>query len=333
MLRLIVAGLCLLQLILLAASQSRCSSIRSRQEIRQLSSQQRIDLYNAVKQLNSGPRPTEWDRLSNIHISFNHRIHEHPVFLPWHRHFLVDLERRLRRINSNIVLPYWDSSLDADNPAGSVIFSGSNSWLGGQGSCVSNGAFANFTTYYTDNGPREHCMNRRFDRGNSISPFYRPSINRRIIQEQTTYNGFREAIEFGPHGVVHNGIGGDMMDMCAPNDLLFYLHHAFMDKLWNDWQRTGNNLRKYDMAGTSNPRAVSLSDRLPSYNTAVSATLNVREDYCYDYAPSPQGAASKTTPHPQVQYMSEEYIARMGYDKNAVRRIESYLHGMVDDDN
>ncbi|BFO21634.1 hypothetical protein SHKM778_80220 [Streptomyces sp. KM77-8] len=35
-----------------------------------------------------------------------------PSFLPWHRRFLLDLEEALRRVDSEVTLPYWDWTRD-----------------------------------------------------------------------------------------------------------------------------------------------------------------------------------------------------------------------------
>jgi tyrosinase len=34
----------------------------------------------------------------------------------------------------------------------------------------------------------------------------------------------------------HNMIGGNMVDLTSPNDPLFWLHHANVDRLWAVWQ-------------------------------------------------------------------------------------------------
>lgn len=41
------------------------------------------------------------------------------------------------------------------------------------------------------------------------------------------------------HGEVHNWVGGNMANpKKSPNDPIFFLHHAFIDKVWADWQGT-----------------------------------------------------------------------------------------------
>ena len=50
--------------------------------------------------------------------------------------------------------------------------------------------------------------------------------------------GFRQELEGGQrlHGFGHVWIGGSMLAMSSPNDPLFWLHHANIDRLWAEWQ-------------------------------------------------------------------------------------------------
>ena len=48
---------------------------------------------------------------------------------------------------------------------------------------------------------------------------------------------FRGALEFYLHDAVHDWIGGHMaIPEISPNDPVFYLHHANVDRLWYRWQ-------------------------------------------------------------------------------------------------
>lgn len=40
----------------------------------------------------------------------------------------------------------------------------------------------------------------------------------------------------GLHNRVHNWMGGSMGPGTSPNDPIFFLHHAYVDKIWADWQ-------------------------------------------------------------------------------------------------
>ena len=43
-----------------------------------------------------------------------------------------------------------------------------------------------------------------------------------------------------PTWLAHNAVGGDMAGAASPTDPLFWLHHAFIDKTWADWQASSN---------------------------------------------------------------------------------------------
>lgn len=60
---------------------------------------------------------------------------------------------------------------------------------------------------------------------------------RRVIFYAGGYESFRKAIEFAPAGSVQVGIGGDMALMQSPNDPIYWLHRAYVDKIWSRWQQ------------------------------------------------------------------------------------------------
>lgn len=47
------------------------------------------------------------------------------------------------------------------------------------------------------------------------------------------------ALRFGNglHNRVHEWVGGSMGPGTSPNDPIFFLHHAFVDKIWADWEQ------------------------------------------------------------------------------------------------
>jgi hypothetical protein len=55
-----------------------------------------------------------------------------------------------------------------------------------------------------------------------------------------TFTGFQTLLEGAVHGGTHNAVGGDMAGTASPTDPLFWLHHAFIDKTWADWQASPN---------------------------------------------------------------------------------------------
>ena len=50
---------------------------------------------------------------------------------------------------------------------------------------------------------------------------------------------------FKLHNFIHRSIGGDMDSDMSSNDPIFFVHHANVDKIWNDWQKQSDEHRNY----------------------------------------------------------------------------------------
>jgi hypothetical protein len=69
-----------------------------------------------VRALLEFERHGEYDEFVQMYIAYFssdgdrglHTARMAPSFLPWHRRFLFDLERALRRVDSSVTVPYWD---------------------------------------------------------------------------------------------------------------------------------------------------------------------------------------------------------------------------------
>lgn len=190
---------------------------------------------------------------------------------------MYSFEKELQKINPNISIPYWDWGIESQNPASSLVFS--DSYFGGNGSgsdnCVMNGPFANWKMSF----PQPHCLQRRFNLGNTIGRFYAKEIVESLIRGATDYDPFRRIFEAGPHGVVHVNIGGDMFFMQSPNDPIFWIHHAFVDKLWNEYQSKSEVFfHQYD----STNNTVNQTNILAAFSTKVEDVFDIKS-LCYEY--------------------------------------------------
>jgi tyrosinase len=264
----------------LSQAQQGC---RVRPEVRDMTPQQIRDLIQAIRQVHRTTRSqrfqgySRWDEFARIHAESFPRIHVAQHFFTWHRYFLWEVESELRRVNPNVVIPYWDWTYDAANPAQSVVMR--SDWFGPatQSGCVRQGNFANFQLRY----PRNHCLDRKFNR---TATWTSRGVLNQILRNSRSYNDLYNAINIIPHGIVHVTIGGgfseadagDMATGGSPNDPLFFLHHAMIDKTWEDWQRLGRTDYPYNRRQT-----------LPVYqNVRVSDLLDTRQGrYCVRYAP------------------------------------------------
>lgn len=175
--------------------------------------------------------------------------HSRPGFLPWHRAYLLDLERELQRIDPSVALPYWRF----DKPAPKVF---SREFLGVADDIgtVEFSASNPLQFWVTDGQPG---VNRR--------PFFDTATeSASVISETetlalgTTFRAFR-AMEGSPHASAHGSFGGSIGSIgTAARDPLFFLLHCNVDRLWAKWQRKN---------GRFNPSQASAFDsNLPAGN-------------------------------------------------------------------
>ena len=94
-----------------------------------------------------------------------------------------------------------------------------------------------------------------------------------------TFTGFQALLEGVLHGGTHNAVGGDMAGSSSPTDPLFWLHHAFMDKTWADWQASPNG--KNPLKPNQILKPVNMDTGVP-FGVKVGSLLSITElDYSY----------------------------------------------------
>ncbi|PLB35279.1 tyrosinase family protein [Aspergillus candidus] len=211
-----------------------------------------------------------YDDFSYAHASVEHSVHRNAYFLPWHRWFTYLFDTSLRQTcGYSGPTPYWDWSRDHADLFGSPVFEDSVEYgLGGTGDCDSSfeadctvitGAFASSAGDFELAWPIPHPLRRNLTLVTGWYPNERPQNITlgpefvRNLTEQTTgdFFGFQRVMA-QMHDHVHNFVGGDlagdcpkplldkdcqgMADSFTPNDPLFWLHHAQLDRLWSEWQ-------------------------------------------------------------------------------------------------
>ncbi|KAI0243840.1 hypothetical protein L0F63_006885 [Massospora cicadina] len=219
------------------ANISKCKEIRTRRNIRTLSTIEVTRYFEAVKKLNSGPKPTRYDWYMQLHQQMFNLVHNNQLFLAWHRLLLFKVEKELHILDDSVMIPYWDWSQSAQTPRSDPALSSRMFGMSGNArtSCVDDGAFSNFTVYYWSSGRQgPHCLRR------SRNIFQRPFTTAPVLDQNylniEDISRFSSALEWVPHGIAHNNIGGEFSTSASAGDPLFYSHHAFVDKLWFDWQ-------------------------------------------------------------------------------------------------
>jgi hypothetical protein len=213
--------------------------VRPRPNWHKMSDADRSKFVRTFNQLNSGERPTIFDQIAGKHPQNFDVIHNNARFFAWHRIYLVELEQELKRIDPSVSLPYWDWTVYYNNMSRDPIWR----WLGKGGNpnrdnCVTDGRFSTFQSLYFDDPNQQgeaHCSTRETIIPDTFTA-RKEDIESQIIDIESP-ESFWTNMEGGPHAQVHIGIGADFSRRASANDPIFWLHHAFVDKIWYDRQQ------------------------------------------------------------------------------------------------
>jgi tyrosinase len=170
--------------------------------------------------------------------------HGTPLFYPWHRVLLRQFELALQKAghSKTIALPYWDWQLTGtSNPFTSTFLGGDGD--NAQGDRVTSGPFAfshgKFPVRIWDDATGDPALRREF--GDDSTSFLPSASQIAAGLAKTPYSpgpsSFERVSEGMLHNPVHRWVGGNMADATSPNDPVFFLHHAFLDLLWERWKK------------------------------------------------------------------------------------------------
>lgn len=167
--------------------------------------------------------------------------HRTPLFFPWHRILIRQFELELQKTanDSSITLPYWNWSMSGnDNPF-------TDDFMGRDGDPQQNqhvtlGPFAyqrgEFGVRIDDNDEGDSGLRRNFGVSGEPLPTAEEVAS---VLNKTPYwsepDGWENLTE-RMHNVVHGWVGGNMATASSPNDPVFFLHHCYLDFLWERWK-------------------------------------------------------------------------------------------------
>ncbi|KAL4003423.1 Common central domain of tyrosinase family protein [Acanthocheilonema viteae] len=286
-----------------------------RKEIRMLNDSERKRFFNAVRQLKASG---EYNRLANIHRqeASESGAHSGPSFLPWHREFTKRMEIALRLIDPLVALPYWDSSLDQhlSDPRDSIMWSPILMGESDSNGRVINGPFAGFTTLEGHPTITRHLGKEgHLFTDQNIKAVY----DKNTIEGILAYTAPTKACPYPPnysaleyyHASVHIWVGGDMKPpITSANDPIFFLHHSFVDYIFENWRQMHQNRMQreqdYPDEITSCTTTLHFADaNMRPFNLANRQGLsNAYTDYMYTYEQRPNCSESQPNCHSQFLF-------------------------------
>jgi len=281
----------------------------------------------------SGTPTNVYDQLVAIHDGVVDRTgaatgnggHRGPAFCAWHREYILRFEQQLQIIDPDVFLPYWSWESGNASDIDSIFV---DEFMGPRQQ-ITSGYLSETPNSFNPDGWR---VNPSLDGNNSGTRLTRNSFsssdltqiandgrNSLVRTPFTGTNGFRRSLE-SPHDRIHGRVGGHMTAMTSPNDPIFFLHHANVDRLWAKWQlnnpgdvnypstfvRVGHALNDlmwpWDGGASQTNRSRALPFLPPVNNTDLRRPRDVLDiealDYTYDDAVGSSGWI--TTPPPST---------------------------------
>lgn len=224
----------------------RALMVRVRKDAATLSDAERDRFLEALATLNdAGDGPFRAFRDMHVRESAA-EAHGAAGFLPWHRAYLLDLERSLQEIDAAVALPYWRF----DRPAPALFapdFFGMPSADPADGDVIEFPHGHPLEFWRTDTVDR---VERRPLWDIDEAPPTRVRFPNGVVRDwvisqadtfdlggpAALYSGFRD-METAPHGFAHTSFAGPIGSVpTAAKDPLFFLLHANVDRLWAFWQ-------------------------------------------------------------------------------------------------
>lgn len=252
--------------------------------------------------------------------------HGNTGFLPWHRAYLLDLERELQAVDPSVSLPYWrfdavaprlfhPAFVGTSNVAGTVEFTATNP-----------------LRFWVTDGVPGVIRRPEFDTSTEQAQSTDPPPTLAAISEADTlaigafagsWYGDFASMEGNPHGTAHTSFGGMISSIgTAARDPLFFLLHANIDRLWAKWQWLYQRFDPTDVAAFTEGGRVghNLADSMWPWNGDVSAP---RPDTAPGGGLMQSPIVTAPGPAPTVQQMLDyqgrhDSADRLGFDYDDV---------------
>jgi len=243
--------------------------VRIRKNAESLTTGERDRFVAAMAQLNNQGAGRFAD-FRNMHTDVSSpQAHGAPAFLPWHRTYLLDLERELQAIDASVALPYWRFDQPAPN-----LFTPDFLGVADANGTVQFSA-TNPLQFWTTDGVQGVVRGPRNNWDPTTQPGPTVITEAQTLAIGTAYPAFR-TMEGNPHGTAHTRWDGFIRSIgTAAKDPLFFLLHCNVDRLWAKWQRQNSRFdpaqaASYD-SNPANPIGHNLTDTMWPWNGVTGA--------------------------------------------------------------
>lgn len=249
---------------------SKPVTVRIRKDAQTLTPAERDRFLAAFGTLNGGGSGRFRD-FRDMHLdTTSDEAHGNMGFLPWHRAYLLDLERELQAVDPSVALPYWRF----DRPAPNLF---TQQFMGVPNSVgrLQFSAGHPFGTWRTD-GQLGIVRRPSFPRNAAPSVLSEAqTLGLGGAAPNATYGSFI-GMEIDPHGSAHTSFTGFIRWIgTAARDPLFFLLHANVDRLWAKWQwvhkRTSPALARSFAPAIGNRIGHRLADTMWPWNGVTTA--------------------------------------------------------------
>lgn len=308
--------------------------VRIRKDAVTLTDAERDRFLDALGKLNAaGKGPFQSFRDTHVAPAYS-EAHGLPGFPPWHRAYLLDLERALQALDASVALPYWRF----DQPAPALF---APAFLGMPPANPQQGDVVQFPhghalEFWRTDGSDPIVRRPRYNIANA--PPARDAAGRPlVISQQDTLNlgkiyvAFR-TYEGAPHGYAHTSFNGPINTVpTAAKDPLFFLLHGNIDRLWAFWQWLNHrhdptSLDSYSVKGAAwppnRPTGIghNLGDTLWPWNQSRVPPRPTFAPPRGPMPPSPVTSAPGTTPRIEdmIDYQGVQGGPPLGYDYDDV---------------
>jgi hypothetical protein len=187
-----------------------------RKDIRNLDPNELETVRRAFTQLFERAGASGYQEIAGIHGEPRWLCpHGDILFVPWHRAYVIMLERALREDTPDAVLPFWDWASSRSQRRGIPVELRAEPL---------DRAFIALAERDTNRAPGPLSQLRQLARQVASA------------LDSDSFEDFSGLIE-APHNLLHVWVGGDMQSVrYAAYDPIFWMHHTNVDRQWALWQ-------------------------------------------------------------------------------------------------